>query len=93
MADGTATPCDKLPLNIFGCGNVIDKSLSKIWLSKKMTTFKLMKNIDIFKCKSCNLLEICGGACVARSFQETRSLHFGDAISCIMAHKYKNVQY
>lgn len=91
MADGTAMPCDKLPPDIFGCGNVMDKSLSEIWLSKKMTTFKLMENTDILECKNCNLLKICGGACVARSFQKTGSLHFGDFASCIMANKCANV--
>lgn len=91
MADGTAMPCDKLPPDIFTCGNVISKSISEIWLSKKMTAFKLMKNTDILKCKNCDLLKICGGACVARSFQETGSFHFGDFASCIMANKCANV--
>ncbi|MEA3226964.1 MAG: radical SAM protein [Planctomycetota bacterium] len=84
-ADGEAVPCDKLPVEVFGAGNVRQESLHEIWHSKKMKSFKHMSPLDLPKCKECDMLESCGGACVARAYCESGTLTAADTASCFMA--------
>jgi len=88
MSNGSVMPCDKLPIDMFCCGNVKKKSLHAIWTSKKMKGFKLMSPRQFPKCKKCSLLSICGGPCIARAFQEGGSLESPDMAACFMAHKF-----
>lgn len=86
MADGSVLPCDKLPLiKRFICGNIREKSLKDIWLSKKMKKFKLMTLHSIDECKSCNYLKICGGTCIARAYNKKNCINKCDDVSFIMA--------
>ncbi|MFA6458968.1 MAG: radical SAM protein [Candidatus Paceibacterota bacterium] len=88
MADGTIMPCDKLPVNAFACGNVRVDSVTEAWMSKKMQAFKLMGPRQLPKCQNCSLLNICGGACLARSFHAGGSLISVDWTSCAMARMF-----
>jgi len=87
-ADGEAVPCDKLPVGTFSAGNVKQKSLRDIWHSPSMTRFKQMSPLDLPKCKECDLLELCGGACVARAYCEYGALTAEDSASCFMARQH-----
>lgn len=87
MADGTGMPCDKLPPHAFGCGNLKRQSLIDVWMSDKMTAFKRMSIRQLPKCRECPHLKICGGACVARSFQTGGLLESPDWTACVIAQK------
>lgn len=87
-ANGTVAPCDKLPMGLFGYGNVRRQSLVEVWLSEKMRAFKLMSPRRLPKCRACLYLAICGGACVARAFQNGGSLESPDWTSCIIAQQF-----
>lgn len=87
MADGTGTPCDKLPPHKFGCGNLKRQSLIDVWMSDKMTAFKRMSPRQLPKCRECPHLKICGGACVARAFQTGGFLESPDWTACVIAQK------
>ncbi len=88
MANGNIMPCDKLPIETFSYGNVRQSSLINVWTSKQMTDFKLMSPKQLPKCKSCPHLKICGGACVARAYQNGGSLESSDWTSCTIAQKF-----
>jgi radical SAM protein with 4Fe4S-binding SPASM domain len=92
MADGTVMPCDKLPKEIFGYGNIREKSLKDLWLSSKMQEFKLMTPKHLPKCEKCHHLALCGGACVARAYQNGGSLESQDCLSCIVSQKFADEQ-
>lgn len=87
-ADGEAVPCDKLPVEVFGAGNVSLKSLREIWYSQSMMRFKRMSPLDLPRCKECDLLKSCGGACVARAYCEFGALTAEDSASCFMARQH-----
>ncbi|MGB9911703.1 MAG: radical SAM/SPASM domain-containing protein [Microgenomates group bacterium] len=91
LPEGTAVPCDKLPKEIFGYGNIKKQSLLEIWKGKKMRSFKLMKLKNIPKCHRCPRLSICGGPCLARSFWEKGLLNSPDTIACFMAKKIEKL--
>ncbi len=88
LADGTVVPCDKLPAQKFACGNVKDSSLREIWLSSGMKSFKLMSPAQLPKCRDCEHLARCGGACVARGFQIGSSLDYPDLVSCALVERF-----
>lgn len=88
MANGAMMPCDKLPAQLFGYGNVRNGSLVDAWKSKQMRAFKMMSPRDLPKCRDCPYLKICGGACVARAFHTGGSLTAADWTSCIIAQKF-----
>lgn len=92
MANGVMMPCDKLPTQLFGYGNVHAESLLEVWQSKRMQAFKLMSPLDLPKCRNCPYLKICGGACVARAFHTGGSLDSADWTSCIIAQKFSREQ-
>lgn len=88
MANGTVTPCDKLPMGPFGYGNIRRQSLMDVWMSERMRAFKLMSPRQLPKCRDCPYLAICGGACVARAFQNGGTLESPDWTSCMIAQQF-----
>lgn len=88
MANGTVTPCDKLPMGPFGYGNIRRQSLVDAWMSERMRAFKLMSPRQLPKCRNCPYLTICGGACVARAFQNGGTLESPDWASCMIAQQF-----
>ncbi len=52
-----------------------------------MVEIKLMRLRELPKCQKCDILKICGGACIARAFQAANSLKSPDWTSCIIAQK------
>ena len=86
-ANGNMMPCDKLPVEAFSYGNVRQNTILGTWQSDRMKKFKLMSPNELPKCKKCPDLRLCGGACVARAYQEGGSLDSSDWISCVIAQK------
>jgi radical SAM protein with 4Fe4S-binding SPASM domain len=87
MSNGNVMPCDKLPVDMFSCGNVRRHSLLVTWSSQRMKEFKLMSPRQLPICESCPHLKICGGACVARAYQSGGSIDSPDWTSCVIAQK------
>ena len=87
MANGNIMPCDKLPIERFSFGNVRQSSILDVWQSQSMKSFKLMSPRQLPKCKVCPHLQICGGACVARAYQNGGSFESPDWTSCVIAQK------
>lgn len=72
---GDVYPCQLLHYKQFLLGNIKKQSLVDIYNSKKNEHFKnstVEKNI---KCCNCDFKYLCGGACQARHFSETGSIH------------------
>lgn len=88
LADGSISPCDKLPKEIFTYGNIRQQSLKDAWLSADMTGFKLKRVRDLESCRGCEHLALCGGACLARSFSTGGSLESPDWIACAIAKRF-----
>ncbi|OGY48293.1 MAG: hypothetical protein A2840_02050 [Candidatus Buchananbacteria bacterium RIFCSPHIGHO2_01_FULL_47_11b] len=88
MANGNIMPCDKLPIEPFSYGNIRQASLFEVWTSQQMKNFKLMSPGQLPKCKACPHLKVCGGACVARAYQNGGSLDSPDWTSCVIAQKF-----
>lgn len=88
MANGNIMPCDKLPIEMFSCGNVRQSPILDVWTSQQMKDFKLMNPHHLPRCRICPYLRVCGGACVARAYQNGGSLESPDWISCAIAQKF-----
>jgi len=85
LPDGTVSPCDKLPVSEFACGNIRNTDLRSIWTSQAMTSFKCKRLIDLGRCGACPLLQLCGGACPARAYHESNSILGSDSLACRIA--------
>ena len=85
LADGTISPCDKMPSEAFGYGNIRENSLADVWNSERMRAFKLMSPRELPKCRACPHLQVCGGACIARAYQDGGSIESPDWASCAIA--------
>lgn len=86
-ADGYVTPCDKLPTDKFGCGNIWYQSLKDIWTSPKMTGFKCRILRQIPQCTNCRLLAFCPGHCAARAHANCGDINGEDRLACYFAHR------
>ena len=73
-SSGDVYPCQLLHYEIFKIGNLKENSFDELYNSKKMMLFKMHTTDCIEKCKDCDLKLLCGGACQARHFSETKNI-------------------
>ncbi len=72
---GDVYPCQLLHNDQCLIGNIRNNTLSELYYSGKMNNFKNNTVEVIEKCKSCDFRYLCGGACQARHFSETGTVH------------------
>ena len=77
MADGTVTPCRRLPIPI---GNVLTDSLREIWATSEV--LQRLRNRDLYKgkCGGCERWSSCRG-CRAIAYAHSLCLGAGDYLA------------
>ncbi|WMJ79418.1 radical SAM protein [Clostridium sp. MB40-C1] len=85
-ADGTVYPCHMLHSDELKLGNILDKNLKDIIISK--TNPFLNISVDSLEgCKDCKYKYFCGGNCRARSYLSTHSIYKNDDL-CEVAYSH-----
>ena len=71
---GDVYPCQLLHFDAFKVGNLHEKTFDEIYDSDALNRWKMHTTDCIDRCKDCDLKLLCGGACQARHFSETKNL-------------------
>lgn len=72
---GDVYPCQLLHNERFLLGNIKKQNLIDIYNGKDNEQFKHSTVEENIKCRQCDFKYLCGGACQARHFSETGSIH------------------
>lgn len=88
--NGDVSFCPSLNITF---GNILKDPIDKIVTDKRWEAFANIRTNQIKKCRSCELLNICGGGCRADAFYTTNSFFEPDDFTCrAMKYYHKNIQ-